>query len=94
MPECSGFDYMKESFNGKTGFQLAKALTKSGKVFYNTLEEGARKSMQKMPSSPAEHAGSEKPDFTIGNREGIDDLKDRLRRKNTDIIFTPLQYTD
>lgn len=95
-PECSGIWIIwGESFNGKTGFslQLAKALTKSGKVFYNTLEEGARKSMQNAIVS--QNMQEVKSRFTIGNREGIDDLKERLRRKKSpDIIFIDsLQYT-
>lgn len=95
-PEMSGIWIIwGESFNGKTAFamQLAKALTKSGKVFYDTLEEGARKSMQK---AVIQHNMQEvKRRFLIGNREGIEDLKTRLRRKKSaDIIFIDsIQYT-
>lgn len=95
-PERSGIWIIwGESFNGKTGFslQLAKALAKSGKVFYNTLEEGARKSMQNAVIS--QNMQEVKRRFLIGNRESIEDLKERLRRKKSpDIIFIDsLQYT-
>lgn len=48
-PEASGTWMIKgDSGNGKTSFvlQLIKELTKYEKVAYNSLEEGARKSMQ------------------------------------------------
>jgi hypothetical protein len=95
-PERSGVWLIwGESFNGKTAFsmQLAKALTISGKVFYNTLEEGARKSMQN--AVIRQNMQEVKQRFLIGNREGMDDLKERLRRKKSaDIIFIDsLQYT-
>lgn len=84
-----------QSFNGKTSFsmQLAKALTNCGKVFYNTLEEGARKSMQM--AVIAQNMQEVKNRFLIGNREGMDELKERLRKKKSpDIIFIDsLQYT-
>jgi len=88
-PERSGvWIIWGESYNGKTGFslQLAKALTKSGKVFYNTLEEGARKSMQR--AIVQQNMQEVKNRFLIGNRESTEDLKERLRRKKSpDIIF-------
>lgn len=88
-PERSGvWIIWGESYNGKTGFslQLAKALTQSGKVFYNTLEEGARKSMQK--AIVQQNMQEVKNRFLIGNRESTEDLKERLRRKKSpDIIF-------
>jgi hypothetical protein len=88
-PERSGvWIIWGESYNGKTGFslQLAKALTQSGKVFYNTLEEGARKSMQK--AIVQQNMQEVKNRFLIGNRENTEDLKERLRRKKSpDIIF-------
>lgn len=95
-PERSGIWIIwGESFNGKTSFamQLAKALTKSGKVYYNTLEEGARKSMQN--AVIAQNMQEVKTKFLIGNRESVEDLKERLRRKKSpDIIFIDsLQYT-
>ena len=95
-PEMSGvWIIWGESFNGKTAFamQLAKALTLSGKVLYDTLEEGARKSMQNAVIT--QNMKEVKRRFLILNREGIDDLKERLRRrKSADIIFIDsLQYT-
>jgi hypothetical protein len=88
-PERSGvWIIWGESYNGKTGFslQLAKALTQSGKVFYNTLEEGARKSMQR--AIVQQNMQEVKNRFLIGNRENTEDLKERLRRKKSpDIIF-------
>lgn len=88
-PERSGvWIIWGESYNGKTGFslQLAKALTQSGKVFYNTLEEGARKSMQR--AIVQQNMQEVKNRFLIGNRESTEDLKERLRRKKSaDIIF-------
>lgn len=95
-PERSGvWIIWGESFNGKTSFslQLAKALTQSGKVFYNTLEEGARKSMQKAVIS--QNMQEVKQRFLIGNRENIEHLKERMRKKKSpDIIFIDsLQYT-
>ncbi len=95
-PERSGVWLIwGESFNGKTAFsmQLAKELTQSGRVFYNTLEEGARKSMQN--AIIAQNMQEVKQRFLIGDREGIEDLKERLRRKKSaDIVFIDsLQYT-
>ena len=95
-PERSGvWIIWGESYNGKTSFclQLAKELSRFGKVFYNTLEEGARKSMQKaiIQTNMQEVQRS----FLLGNRESIEELKVRLRRKKSpDIIFIDsLQYT-
>jgi KaiC/GvpD/RAD55 family RecA-like ATPase len=79
-PERSGvWIIWGESYNGKTGFslQLAKALTQSGKVFYNTLEEGARKSMQK--AIVQQNMQEVKNRFLIGNRESTEDLKWKKR---------------
>lgn len=95
-PERSGvWIIWGESFNGKTSFclQLAKELCPSGKVYYNTLEEGARKSMQ--TAIIRENMKEVKRRFTIGNRESIEDLKIRLRKKiHPHIVFIDsLQYT-
>ena len=83
------------SFNGKTSFcmQLAKALTNSGKVFYNTLEEGARKSMKE--AVIRENMKEVKSRFTVGNRETIEQLKERLRKKKSPhiIFIDSIQYT-
>jgi hypothetical protein len=95
-PECSGvWIVWGESFNGKTAFslQLAKELTMSGKVFYNTLEEGARKSFQTAVINNNMKEVARK--FIIGNRESVEELKIRLQKKKSpDIIFIDsIQYT-
>jgi len=95
-PERSGIWLIwGESFNGKSSFclQLAKELTKSGKVFYNTLEEGARKSLQQ--SIIRQNMKEVKNRFMIGNRESIPELKERLRRKKSPdiVIIDSIQYT-
>jgi len=95
-PEISGaWIIWGQSFNGKTSFsmQLAKELTKYGKVLYNSLEEGARKSMKQ--SIERNHMQEVKRRFHIV-QESIDTLKERLRkRRSADIIFIDsLQYSD
>ncbi len=95
-PERSGVWLIwGESFNGKTSFcmQLAKALTPSGNVFYNTLEEGARKSMQQ--AIIRANMKEVKRRFVIGNCESIEDLKIRLRRKKSPhiVFIDSIQYT-
>lgn len=95
-PEISGaWIIWGQSFNGKTSFsmQLAKELTKYGKVLYNSLEEGARKSMKQ--SIERHHMQEVKRRFHI-IQESIDTLKVRLRkRRSADIIFIDsLQYSD
>lgn len=95
-PEISGaWIIWGQSFNGKTSFsmQLAKELTKHGKVLYNSLEEGARKSMKQ--SIERNHMQEVKRRFHIV-QESIDVLKERLRkRRSADIIFIDsLQYSD
>jgi hypothetical protein len=90
-PEMNGcWLIWANSGNGKTRFclMLAKYLTKFGKVAYDTLEEGARRSMQKavsevnMEGIPKLH----RPIFL--DREPIDELKVRLKKhKSPDIIF-------
>ena len=98
-PEITGvWIFWGNSGNGKTSFllQLAKYLTNftKTKVAYNTLEEGARLSMQRA----IERSGikSVKNKFTLLDREFIDDLKVRLSKpKSPDIIIIDsLQYTD
>lgn len=95
-PERSGIWIIwGESFNGKTAFalQLAKELTGSGKVLYDTLEEGARKSFQK--AVVTQNMQEVKSKFLIANRESIDELKVRLRRKKSAdiIIIDSLQFS-
>lgn len=95
-PERSGVWFIwGESFNGKTSFcmQLAKELAKSSRVFYNTLEEGARKSMQRAVISNNMQEVERR--FLIGDREDMEDIKIRLRRKKSPdvIIVDSIQYT-
>lgn len=95
-PERSGIWIIwGNSGNGKTRFsmQLAKYLTKFGRVAYNTLEEGARKSMQLAVVETNMREVSKH--FIILDREPIMELKERLRkRKSPDIIIIDsYQYT-
>ena len=78
------------SGNGKTRFclTLAKYLTKFGRVAYNTLEEGARRSMQKAVQevNMKELSVIRRPIFL--DREPIGELRERLsKHKSPDIIF-------
>lgn len=95
-PERSGVIIIwAHSGNGKTTFALdfAKYLTNFGKVAYDTLEEGARRSFQKSVELVNMNEVSKR--FIILNREPLEELKNRLRkRKSPDIIFIDsLQYT-
>lgn len=96
IPERSGvWIIWGNSGNGKTNFalQLAKYLAKFGKVAYDTLEEGARKSFRIAVerAQMREVARS----FIILNREHLPDLKDRLRRRKRPsiVIIDSLQYS-
>jgi len=96
IPERSGIWLIwGHSGNGKTRFslQLAKYLTRFGKVAYNTLEEGARKSMQKavIETGLREVARN----IILLDREPIGELANRLRRRRSpDIcIIDSFQYT-
>jgi len=84
-----------QSFNGKTSFslQLAKELTKYGKVLYNSMEEGIRKSMKE--ALVRNHMQEVKDSFHLVS-ETMENLEIRLnRRKQADIIFIDsLQYSD
>ncbi|BDD11676.1 hypothetical protein FUAX_41080 (plasmid) [Fulvitalea axinellae] len=75
------------SGNGKTRFcmQLAKYLTHFGKVVYDTMEEGARMTFQKVLRES--HMEQVKR-LTVLNREPIDELRERLRKRNSpDIVI-------
>ena len=84
-----------ESGNGKTSFsmQLAKELTKFGTVVYNTLEEGARKSMQ--DAIIRSNMKECKARFKLLDRENIADLRSRLEaQKSPKFVFIDsLQYS-
>lgn len=83
------------SGNGKTSFalQLAKYLTRFGKVAYDSLEEGARLSMQRALQDI--NMKEVKDKIILLDREPINELVERLkRRKSPDIvIIDSLQYT-
>ena len=96
IPERSGvWIVWANSGNGKTNFalQVAKYVSNFGRVVFDTLEEGARKSFQIAVKranmrSVARH-------FTILNREPLNDLKVRLRKRKSPqiIIIDSLQYS-
>lgn len=95
-PEMSGcWIIWGNSGNGKTNFalQLAKYLTNFGRVAYNTMEEGARLSMQRAVQMNDMSDCSRKIIFL--NREPIEDLCQRLNmRKSPDaIIIDSFQYS-
>jgi len=97
LPERSGsWCIWGKSGEGKTTFnlQLAKYLTNFGKVEYNTLEEGARKSMQEAVRENR-MAECRKGSFKILNKLSIEEMKQRLRsRKSAKIMFVDsVQYT-
>ena len=83
------------SGNGKTRFalKLAKELTKTGKVLYNTLEEGARKSFQRAVKQSYLKGYSRK--IIVLNREPIEEMKNRLRRPKAPkiAIIDSFQYS-
>lgn len=96
IPERSGvWIIYGMSGNGKTNFalQLAKYLTSFGKVLYDTLEEGARKSFQISVKRAAMRSVAR--NFKILNREHLEELKERLRaHKSSHIIFIDsIQYS-
>ena len=75
------------SGNGKTDFaiKLAKYLAQFGRVAYDTLEEGARKSFQLAVKRNNMHQ-VDKSLFIL--TEGIDSLRERLqKRKSPDVVI-------
>lgn len=98
MPEANGVWFVwGNSGHGKSRFLmlLAKELTRHGKVAYNTLEEGARLSMQMNINDAGMDDEAVKKNFIILNREPIDDLKIRLRKKKHPhfVFIDSFQYT-
>jgi len=96
-PERSGSWFIYGlSGHGKTTFnmQLAKYLTRFGKVEYDTLEEGARKSMQEAVKENRMQ-DCRKGSFKILDKATIEELRARLSRKRAvKIIFIDsVQYT-
>ena len=84
-----------ESANGKSSFamQLARELTKHGKVAYNSLEESLSLSFQNnMRRFRMEEARGR---FLVLDREPIEALTERLKRQRSPdfVIIDSLQYT-
>jgi KaiC/GvpD/RAD55 family RecA-like ATPase len=81
--------------NGKTSFvmKLCKHLTKFGKVYYNSAEEGDSKTIQdalilaKMEESPAGK-------FMIGDRDTFLEMKEKLAKKNSGafVVIDSIDY--
>lgn len=88
-PEANGaWLVWGQSYNGKTRFclQLAKYMTRFGIVLYNTLEEGARLSMQEAIEDMGMKLVARK--FQLKNRMPLSELKVELKkRKSASIIF-------
>jgi replicative DNA helicase len=85
-----------ESGNGKTALtmQIAKALAHRQKVAFNSLEMSTSKALV---DAVRTHKMSEvKKNFIILDRESIEDLKIRLRKKQAPsvVIIDSLQYAD
>ncbi|AWG24804.1 ATP-binding protein [Flavobacterium kingsejongi] len=96
LPEASGvWIIWGKSGSGKSRFNmiLAKMLTEFEKVAYNSLEEGARLSLQKNINDCKMIEVKEK--FVILAREPIPELKERLRKKRRPgiVFIDSLQYT-
>lgn len=95
-PEISGaWLIWGESGNGKTRFalQLAKYLAQFARVAYNSMEEGASKSMKK---AFREVGMSEvKRRVILLDNEPVDLLKERLRRRRSPdvVIIDSVQYS-
>lgn len=95
-PEASGVWILwGHSGNGKTRFslQLGRYLANFGRVVYNTLEEGARRSFQKaIEECNMQEVGSR---FKILDREPVEALKQRLRKRQSPdfIIIDSFQYS-
>src|SRR6187402_2988525 len=80
-PEANGVWFVwGNSGHGKSRFLilLAKELTKHGKVAYDTLEEGARLSMQMNINEAGMDEEEVRKNIIILNREPIEELKIRL----------------
>lgn len=95
-PEVTGvWIVWGNSGNGKTRFclQLAKYLGVHAKVAYNTLEEGARFSMQRAIQETGMREVARR--FVVLDREPIDELMVRMgKRRSPDVYFIDsIQYT-
>jgi hypothetical protein len=97
-PEANGVWFVwGNSGHGKSRFLmlLAKELTKHGKVAYNTLEEGARLSMQMNINEAGMDEEEVRKNIILLNREPIEELKIRLRKKKHPhfVFIDSFQYT-
>lgn len=95
-PEQSGTWFLKgPSGHGKTTFmlQLVKELTKYGKVLYNSLEEGARLSMQEAVKDQ-NLSTFEAKRINFLHREPIDLMRKRLQRSRGIhfVVIDSIQY--
>lgn len=94
-PEASGTWFIKgDSGNGKTTFilQLIKVLSVFGKVLYNSLEEGARLSMQEAVKEQI-FTEAEKKRINFLHREPIVDLRTRLKTNRAKfVVIDSIQY--
>jgi len=95
-PEARGvWSVSGRSGNGKTAFllQLAKELSKKGRILYNSLEEGNSKTMQ---NAWKMHGLADCGRRIQLIKESVEDLTIRLdKRQSPDIVFIDsFQYTD
>lgn len=86
-----------KSANGKTRFalQLARYLCKFGRVAYDSLEEGLSLTMQHAIAEVGFSDGKAKRNFSLLDKEPIDELAERLRKEKAPkiVIIDSLQYT-
>ena len=86
-----------KSANGKTRFalQLARYLCNFCRVAYDSLEEGLSLTMQRAIAEVGFSDGKAKRNFSLLDKEPIDELAERLRKeKAPKIVFIDsLQYT-
>lgn len=96
-PEASGTWFIKgQSGHGKTTFmlQLITELTKFGKIIYNSLEEGARLSMQEA-FKEQNLTKAQRNKIKLLHRESMDDMRERLQRSRgiRFVVIDSIQYT-
>ena len=86
-----------KSANGKTRFalQLARYLCKFGRVAYDSLEEGLSLTMRHAIAEVGFSCGKAKRNFSLLDKEPIDELAERLRKEKAPkiVIIDSLQYT-
>lgn len=86
-----------KSANGKTRFalQLARYLCNFCRVAYDSLEEGLSLTMQNAIAEVGFSDGKAKRNFSLLDKEPIDELAERLRKEKAPkiVIIDSLQYT-